>query len=905
MNLQEYLVQKGSGLPTNVVDFTGKTYFVPEKFYGSFLESYNEMRQRSVPHFGEHIAKDEAMMFVLDYDICAPHEEGMKGWLYTELELLAIVNDVQIAMRLALPNADVSCVVLEKAPYVHESTYKSGVHLAFPKVFLSFPTYQAVVRIVKTHWANSAVFRQMGQRMNPVLDASEASFPTWLLYGSSKSRTANSGAYTATRYLAYDPTTQATVQQDLDTFMRSCVIYDDMGEVIEYTEPMEFYYPQILSVRPHYRPIIAEVQEERYRVPDQSMERLLEKTIDPEEDLVNLEYISDLVFLLSEYRAVDRNEWMRVGWILYSLTRGADAGLYIWDQFSKLGKDKYNEAKVRDEWSKMRPGCWTLKSLAAMAKEDAPDQFKIVRQKYVDTRIEVALDATDFGIASFFYVMYEGRIVFVRSKEWYFFHYSKEYAPHGYWRLCDENRIKHELTGPLIKYFQKVYFDSVEKMQKIASYDEEAKKYVMEPNADPLEFAKLLRYVTGTHKVLERLKSSSQCASIASMISYLAYDVDNHSVDFGTKKNIVSLQNCVIDTDTCTVRPGTPEDMAILQSGVVYDFNMTDDDPRVKETIDIFTKIFPNVQVREFVLDICAELFVGGNRRKHIYIFTGVGNNGKSVIKQFLRDLLGEYAIDFPTCTMFSSRSSSGLSPDLARSGGGVRMAVVQESNSDDKLNTGAMKELTGNDSMYVRALYSAPKEITPLFKTILICNKLPMLTEDDEAVWNRMVVIPFEAKFTRIPKGQEKINAMNHIYQRDDTLMSRLRTLAPALAYLLLHRLKNVDPDSPVPDYILQRVDNYRGESNYYRRFVDQELEEEDGAVLSTDLLFAKYQTWCRAKGVEHSNIGTAMKFEAELRKILNTKPVDKNWMGYKLKNPIGSDASMSSPMRSYQHNA
>ena len=54
----------------------------------------------------------------------------------------------------------------------------------------------------------------------------------------------------------------------------------------------------------------------------------------------------------------------------------------------------------------------------------------------------------------------------------------------------------------------------------------------------------------------------------------------------------------------------------------------------------------------------------------------------------------------------------------------GKRFAYLEESNENDKMNIGLLKEFTGGDKITARGLYAEPIDFKPQFKMLLLCNK-------------------------------------------------------------------------------------------------------------------------------------------------------------------------------------
>lgn len=68
----------------------------------------------------------------------------------------------------------------------------------------------------------------------------------------------------------------------------------------------------------------------------------------------------------------------------------------------------------------------------------------------------------------------------------------------------------------------------------------------------------------------------------------------------------------------------------------------------------------------------------------------------------------------------------------------------VQEPDEGDKLNLGVMKELIGNDSLYLIGLYEEETIIPQTTKFVLIANRIPQMSTFGKVIWSRVRAIPF-----------------------------------------------------------------------------------------------------------------------------------------------------------------
>ena len=192
-----------------------------------------------------------------------------------------------------------------------------------------------------------------------------------------------------------------------------------------------------------------------------------------------------------------------------------------------------------------------------------------------------------------------------------------------------------------------------------------------------------------------------------------------------TNPALFPFNNGVYDLIVNIFRPGRPEDFISKTSPIDY-IEMSEDDERVHDVHDYLEKVFPDRSVRIYFTDIASDIFMGGNHQKHVYFLLGEGDNSKSIIQTLFEKMLGHLAIKFNTTVITGKKVQSGAAnPELARAGGGVRLATLEEPNSDEMINIGILKNLSGNDSYYARDLFEKGKdgrEIIPMFKLFFIC---------------------------------------------------------------------------------------------------------------------------------------------------------------------------------------
>ena len=112
--------------------------------------------------------------------------------------------------------------------------------------------------------------------------------------------------------------------------------------------------------------------------------------------------------------------------------------------------------------------------------------------------------------------------------------------------------------------------------------------------------------------------------------------------------HIIGFKNGVYDLEKNIFREGIPEDY--ISKTVPIDYKEYDEgDEAVTNVIEFLQKVFPDSSIRNYFLDTYSDIFVGGNTQKKVYLWTGEGDNGKSITQTFFEKMLGELAIKFNT----------------------------------------------------------------------------------------------------------------------------------------------------------------------------------------------------------------------------------------------------------------
>ena len=229
----------------------------------------------------------------------------------------------------------------------------------------------------------------------------------------------------------------------------------------------------------------------------------------------------------------------------------------------------------------------------------------------------------------------------------------------------------------------------------------------------------------------------------------------------------------------------------------------------------------------------------GSTKEQCFFIAHGNGANGKSTLINVVRDILGDYAANSQIESFSVQKFTASIRNDLARLRG-ARLVTTAESEKGQELAESLIKQLTGGDRITTRFMRKEFFEFVPTFKLWLATNHKPKIAGDDSAFWRRVHLLPFEIT---IPPDQQ-----------DKDLVQRLMLEAEGiLAWAVKGCLKWQKAELSPPDRVKKATDEYQGEMDFVRQFVDEEIGTNPDCVVTKADMHKAYQNWRWSNGGEN----------------------------------------------------
>lgn len=295
---------------------------------------------------------------------------------------------------------------------------------------------------------------------------------------------------------------------------------------------------------------------------------------------------------------------------------------------------------------------------------------------------------------------------------------------------------------------------------------------------------------------------------------------------------LLAVGNGVIDLRTGELRAGRPEDRISFHSRVKFDPAAT-----CPRWLRFLNEVFEaNAELIDFVHRGVGYSICGDTREQILFVCFGAGANGKGILLNSLRKILGDYGHNMPFSTL-EQQDRGGIPNDLAALVG-RRFVTASETNQSARLNEARVKALTGCDPISARFLHGEWFTFQPVAKFWLAVNHRPRVSDNGFGFWRRVRIIPFLRQFTG-----------NSVDLRLD---EKLETEFPGiLAWAVRGCLDWQARGLDAPACVRDATDEYRQDSDILSEFITERCTTDPCRSASGGDLFKAYRAWAEGHGL------------------------------------------------------
>ncbi|MBQ8921038.1 MAG: hypothetical protein IJ060_02630 [Oscillospiraceae bacterium] len=324
------------------------------------------------------------------------------------------------------------------------------------------------------------------------------------------------------------------------------------------------------------------------------------------------------------------------------------------------------------------------------------------------------------------------------------------------------------------------------------------------------------------------LKKSRSFAGKTAMIREAEHYAPILPQNLDRNKSVIGAKNGIIDLRTGELLPHDREAYLTKQCPVAYN----PDAPEPKLWLQFLSDIFGgDPYLLDYIQKCVGYSLTGSTSEQCAFFLFGTGRNGKSTFLEIVRGILGDYATNIqPQTIMVNPKSGNAPSSDIARLKG-ARLVTSVEPNEGMRLDEGLLKQLTGDDVVTARKMFSEEFEFKPEFKLWMATNHKPLIRGTDTGIWRRIHLIPFEVQ---IPLDKVDKHLKYKLVKEAEGI----------LKWAVEGCLKWQNEGLTMPQKVLEAVREYQHEMDVISAFLDACCITGEGETKASKL-YAVYAKW------------------------------------------------------------
>lgn len=347
--------------------------------------------------------------------------------------------------------------------------------------------------------------------------------------------------------------------------------------------------------------------------------------------------------------------------------------------------------------------------------------------------------------------------------------------------------------------------------------------------------------------MIEHIPTLSQ-SKRKEVLSYLNLLVKKESAV--ADANLIAFKNGVLNIATDEFTDFSPE--FIVTNKIPHNYN-----PEAQSNLldGVMDKLAcRDTNVRKLLYQSVGYCFYRRNELRKSFFLLGERRNGKSTFLDMIGNLLGEdNTANLDLCEIGHQFRTAELSGKLANIGDDINDEWVS--------NTAIFKKVVSGDVITVERKGKDPFKLRSFAKFFFSANCLPRLGrgKDSKAVLDRLVIIPFDAKFTKEDADYDPF--IKYKLRGEDVMEALIAKAVPALREVL------IDQEFAACDKVKRNLEEFEISNNPILEFFE-EITESDYLNEPMKFVYQRYATFCLSNNLQPMS---AIEFSKQMKKQFN----------------------------------
>lgn len=369
--------------------------------------------------------------------------------------------------------------------------------------------------------------------------------------------------------------------------------------------------------------------------------------------------------------------------------------------------------------------------------------------------------------------------------------------------------------------------------------------------------------------------TSSNHRRLMNMISLAEPKLAAMPEEFDRDKWLLNIRNGTLDLKSMELQPHNCKDKITRLIDIGY--NPDADCPRFLRFLDQILE--GNTERIRLIQQWFGYCLTSVTTEQKFMILSGDGGNGKSVLVDVIRDVMGPYACESAPSLLEDAKFSR--HPTEIMDLRGRRFVTTSETEKSAKLRISLIKRVTGDAKMKARGMRQDFIEFENTAKITMLTNIRPEIHEDTDGIWRRIILMNF-----------------NYTVPEDQCDPELLRSLLAneregILAWLVAGCQDWKQNGLVIPESVRRETAQYRRDENYVFEFFDEQVIASTSSKIKTSDLLDAFNRWSDMNGYRQLSakefaIDVRRRYRADVDKRLKRWPHEKNpvqtWFGIKL---------------------